>query len=117
MIIFADNMRIIKKIVGAITLALFLAYFSGSFLFPHTHSYAWGTVTHSHPYLPSSHHNHSTGSLQVIEHLTHLTFVVASFLFFGLYRVVLSRDYVDYKASPRASHFHAYSLRGPPSVC
>ena len=39
----------------------------------HTHTYEWGSVTHSHPYSQKG-HNHSTSELLVIAASNHSTF-------------------------------------------
>lgn len=62
-------------------IALYMSYWASATLFTHTHTGVWGTVTHSHPYLPSSGHTHSTNALHIIAQLTNLLVVVGFFSF------------------------------------
>lgn len=66
----------IKTMLRVLLAALLMSYYAGATLFPHTHSYTWGNVTHSHPYLPSGNHTHSAAGLQFINNLTNLVFVL-----------------------------------------
>lgn len=50
--------------------ALFMSYYAGATLFTHTHSFEGGSVTHSHPYVPSGNHTHSAASIHLINTLT-----------------------------------------------
>ena len=73
-----------KKIVSLFLVALFMSYYAGTTLFPHTHKYAWGTVTHSHPYSSAS-HTHTANALYFIHNLNNLLFVFGTTIFcFGL---------------------------------
>ena len=76
-----------KKILSFLLVALFLSYYAGSTLFPHTHKYAWGTVTHSHPY-SSATHTHTANALYFINNLNNLLFFFGVSIFcFGLFIV------------------------------
>lgn len=116
MITFA-SMKAMKKILSVLTLTLFLAYYSGAIFFPHTHHYAWGNVTHSHPYMPSSHHGHSTGSLHVIDNLSHAVFAILPFLAFGIFCQKRHFRHVVVWLSLPERYTHTNFLRGPPDVC
>lgn len=72
-------MKKFKHIIGGICIVLVLGYYAGITCFPHTHTYTWGTVTHSHPY--SSTHHHTTTALQFIAHMATLLFLATSWLF------------------------------------
>jgi hypothetical protein len=117
MIIFAINMRTIKQIIGVLTLTLFLGYYSGAVFFPHTHHYTSGNITHSHPYIPSSTHSHSSGSLHVIDHLSHAIVAIIPFLAFGIISPAKIFRYVVFVASLPVNYIHTNLTRGPPSVC
>lgn len=54
-----------------------MSYYGGGTLFYHSHESAEGTVTHSHPYLPSAGHTHSGAALQLIGHLSSVIFALA----------------------------------------
>lgn len=60
------------NIIAIVLTVLFAAYYSGSTLFVHTHfiGFGRGTVTHSHPYLPDSHHSHSANEFDAIANLS-----------------------------------------------
>ena len=67
---------------------LFLGYYISVTSFYHTHYFSWGTVTHSHPYLPSgsetSNHSHTPIQCQTINLLSYLLLtltVAAAFLY------------------------------------
>lgn len=58
--------------------ALFLSYYGGATLFTHTHSFEWGEVTHSHPYMPSGAHSHTAAGVQLIHSLSSVLFIVSA---------------------------------------
>lgn len=64
--------------------ALFLSYYGGATLFPHTHYLATGKVTHSHPYIPSGNHSHTTAVYQLIAGLSHLAFLAGGLFFLAV---------------------------------
>lgn len=72
-----------RSILTIAFVILFLSYYGGATFFTHTHISKEGRVTHSHPYLPSGHHSHTSTGFQQIDHLTYLAFVadVVSFVF------------------------------------
>lgn len=117
MITFAHDMRQLKKILGVLTLTLFLAYYSGAIFFPHTHQSASGKITHSHPYIPSSHHSHSSGSLHVIDHLSHALVAIIPFMAFGVLLQKKVFRLAFFAISLPESFTHSNTLRGPPAVC
>ncbi|MEG0519394.1 MAG: hypothetical protein RR555_11115 [Bacteroidales bacterium] len=103
-----------RQLFNYLLLALYICYYSESNFFFHTHTFDWGTVTHSHPYIPSGGHTHSQTQCLVIASLTNLivtltaTFVVAVF-----FKVV----WILYVAGilPAAKYIRLYCpLRGPP---
>ncbi|MDE7123394.1 MAG: hypothetical protein K2N93_03585 [Alistipes sp.] len=50
---------------------LYASYYCACTLFVHTHHFSWGTVTHSHPLLPSSEgHGHTPIECQTIAALS-----------------------------------------------
>ena len=63
---------------------LFLSYYLSTTMFYHTHHFYWGTVTHSHPYLPfdkdTANHTHTPLQCQSISFLSNilLTVIVAA---------------------------------------
>lgn len=50
---------------------LFMGYNASSTLFVHTHDIGGREVSHSHPYIPSSHHSHSAFGFQLINIISH----------------------------------------------
>lgn len=104
------------KILKLLLLAFFIAYYSTSTLFVHTHKYAGGTITHSHPFLPSAKHSHTTSEYQLIDHINHLVFwgAIVALVFLSLpilyfKKYILSRPFYLY-------HRPGFAVlkRGPP---
>ncbi|RXE73989.1 hypothetical protein ED551_05655 [Muribaculaceae bacterium Isolate-013 (NCI)] len=57
----------VARILCAALLLVFVNFMFSNALFIHSHHLAGGrTVTHSHPYLPSSHHTHTSQSIDLI---------------------------------------------------
>ncbi|MEG1644675.1 MAG: hypothetical protein RR279_02405 [Alistipes sp.] len=68
------------KILNCLLIALFVSYYAESTLFIHSHTFEWGTVTHSHPYLPGGGHSHTAGACQTIHSLNTILFtLIAAF--------------------------------------
>lgn len=63
-----------RRLVASLLLALFVAFAAGNMLCVHTHVGPAGTVTHSHPYLPSSHHGHASAELETLAAFNSLNF-------------------------------------------
>ncbi|MDE5642556.1 MAG: hypothetical protein K2F74_04755 [Muribaculaceae bacterium] len=58
------------KILASLMLLVFVNFMFSNTVFIHSHHLAGGrTVTHSHPFQPSSHHSHSQQSLDLISSL------------------------------------------------
>ncbi len=55
-----------RQVAGLVLVLIFAIYHCGLTLFPHSHTFGDGTVTHSHPYLPGTSHNHTASQLQLI---------------------------------------------------
>ena len=80
---------------------LFLSYYISTTMFYHTHDFNWGTVTHSHPYLPSNSeapsHTHTPVQCQTISFLSYLlltlSFVAAFFCNIGIVKKIYIRIY------------------------
>lgn len=68
----------LRKIFSVLLVALFASYWASITLFSHTHTYDWGRITHSHPYLPTAAHSHTTLALNTIDSLSNLIFLVAA---------------------------------------
>lgn len=96
--------------------ALFLSYYGGVTLFPHTHIVDGGVVTHSHPYTPSSSHTHTQAALQLIANLGWLVFLVVV-VALSLFVAESSYRYFYGQPSRECSVNSRYcQLRAPP-VC
>jgi len=80
---------------------LFLSYYISATMFYHTHHFYWGTVTHSHPYLPSNdeapNHTHTPVQCQTISVLSYLllalTFAAAFYCDIGIIKKLYIRVY------------------------
>ena len=72
---FAEKMReLTRRYVAALLLVLFVGFAAGNTLCVHTHVGPQGAVTHSHPYLPSGHHGHSTVEFSTLAQLNALSY-------------------------------------------
>lgn len=71
LIIFvAEMVKRVHRVLAALLVALFATYYCETTLFVHTHTFFWGTVTHSHPYWPSANHGHDQSECQAISLLS-----------------------------------------------
>lgn len=107
------------KTLRYLLMALFVSYYCGSTLFVHTHTFDWGTITHSHPYMPTGGgHSHTAAECVTIASLTTLLFTIV-----GAISVVLAVRCVTLFHTPcsksAARHLlENASLRAPPvSIC
>ena len=97
---------------------LFIGYYVSITSFYHTHYFWWGTVTHSHPYLPSDgdtqNHSHTPIQCQAISFLSFLllTFSVASVVIFKA--VVVKKIYVRVHSYKSLFQPIFSPLRAPP---
>ena len=104
-----------KKILSVLLVALFVSYYAGVSFFPHTHVYAWGTVTHSHPY-SSGTHTHCTDILKFIHNLNnnfHVLFA-AFVLYFAILSVSKAHFCIAEVRSAISQHLAGNQLRAPP---
>ena len=91
--------RTLVKTAKWMLVMLFLSYYISSTMLYHTHDFEWGTVTHSHPYLPfdsdASNHSHTLVQCQAISFLSYLllalTFVVAFFYAANSVKIIFIR--------------------------
>lgn len=107
----------IIRVLGVLLAALFLSHYAGATLFVHTHNTAEGSVTHSHPYLPSSTHGHSTAGFAAIDALTTLWFCVAATVGVAVWLAYTTIRRIEKSSPTRAARFEEIALRGPPAVC
>ena len=70
-----------KKVLSVVLLALFVSYYGSTHVFVHTHQFAWGIVTHAHPYTSGA-HTHSANALLLIDNLDRLLFVSGATAFY-----------------------------------
>lgn len=103
-----------QKIFRILIVALFLSYYGGVSLFSHTHSYQWGDVTHSHPYLPSTQHSHTAAGCYLIDNLSLLQFTAGDEIIVFAVAAIFVLIFVERKE--RVFHFAIpqCSLRAPP---
>ena len=108
----------LHRVFGTLLAALFLSYYAGSTLFVHTHQTSDGrSVTHSHPYLPSSAHGHSAAGFAAIDSLGHLWFYAATAAAATVLGAVRIERGVEKACPTRAARIAWSPLRGPPAVC
>ncbi|MEG1612154.1 MAG: hypothetical protein RRZ83_04080 [Alistipes sp.] len=106
--------RKLLKILNCAFIALFVCYYAESTLFIHSHTFAWGTVTHSHPYLPSSSHSHTAGECQTIHSLNNLLFTLITAVTLSVTVVVCYLLYNPHVQSVARHIVENCSLRAPP---
>lgn len=94
--------------------AIFISYYAGATLFPHTHTYEWGKVTHSHPYLPSGGHAHSTVGLQLLDQLSSFLFIITGTGVFLLFLVMLVVHAAPVCGLTKRIFTPCFSPRAPP---
>ena len=110
--------RKLVNIGKGMLVVLFLSYYISTTMLYHTHHFYWGTVTHSHPYLPfdnnPANHTHTPIQCQTIGFLSHIVlacFMVAAFIFIP---TQITRIYIltyRYKSYSRSIFSQ---LRAPP---
>ena len=83
--IFLVNFAVTKKkmsktrrILAIFLVTLFATYYCETTFFVHTHTFHWGSVTHSHPYHPSAKHSHDQIECQAISALSNITVCMVS---------------------------------------
>ena len=114
--IFAAEMaQRFHRVMVALLVALFATYYCETTLFVHTHNFYWGTVTHSHPYWPSSHHGHDQAECQAI---SMLSMIVLTTITIGVipacFRSLFSTLELPPLREGTAGFHHTNQLRGPP---
>lgn len=112
----------ISKLFRLLLLVLFLGYYSGITLFPHTHVINGITIIHSHPFNSGGGNNssnlpHSGKELQLIHHLSEFLSTAVSISFIALIIKSLLVDGLVHStkegyAEPGGNR--ANSLRAPP---
>ncbi|MEG2282518.1 MAG: hypothetical protein RSB93_04750, partial [Rikenellaceae bacterium] len=93
----------------------FLAYYGSMTIFQHTHTFVWGTVTHSHPYLPSSQHTHTFAGCQLINLSSNALFttvVVSLFVWCGVSKFMIRAKYNNHVSCLYS--YNSSALRAPP---
>lgn len=113
----ADRRHDIRKTIAEVLLCLFAFVYCGNALCIHTHTDAAGhTVTHSHPYLPSSHHSHSSAAFDTINLLNaalqQLTTPASSP--YNAFTGVAEGICTELVRALRTSSTHIRQLRAPP---
>ncbi len=108
------------RIVAAALLLAFVNFTFANTLFMHTHSLDNGArVTHSHPYLPSSHHSHSGSTLDNIAAMNSAAVTMRASLPAGFHFVggnsFVSLDFADCEGTVFTASLSC-SLRAPPAV-
>ena len=97
---------------------IFTNYYCGTTLFIHTHFFAWGAVTHSHPYLPSNHHSHSDAEYQALALLDNIivddNFSSVDISSDSGYALL---DFFTLPEHPVVGTSYITSLRAPPAYC
>lgn len=105
------------RITAIVTLLLFVNFMFSNTVFIHSHTTDDGrTVTHSHPYLPSSHHSHNAQSISLIS-LLNLTAASAVTTNVAMHiHAPLRYETIVYKycVAATASYLQCSGLRSPP---
>ncbi|MEG1607309.1 MAG: hypothetical protein RR931_01395 [Mucinivorans sp.] len=103
------------KILSYALIALFLSYYAESTLFTHSHTFSWGTVTHSHPYLPNGGHSHTATECQTISLLNNILLTPFTTVTISVAVVVCFLLYNPQLLSIAKHIVENCSLRAPPS--
>jgi len=108
----------LKKTGSWLLMWLFISYYVSSTSFIHTHHFAWGTVTHSHPYNPFGdapvNHNHTQGQCITIAFLTHLVLIGSTAAAVVLATVLLREIELPVRRYRSCLHIRFAPLRAPP---
>lgn len=112
--------RAALRIIAAGLLLVFVNFMFANVLFTHTHSLDNGaSITHSHPYLPSSHHSHSGTSLDNIAAMNAAALTVRASFHAGHLFVpggnFITLDFT-FCEGPSVSHSLLSCLRAPPAA-
>lgn len=108
----------ISKIVKFLVIAIYVSYYCESHFFFHTHVFSWGTVTHSHPYMPSGGHSHSVVECQTIASLTNMFSTLVDTMFIAIACLFFILLHTNTLRSIVGSIIKNPSLRAPPvSFC
>jgi hypothetical protein len=109
--------RTTTKIYALMMAAVFFCYYVSVTSFSHTHHYASGDVTHSHPYLPGGEnpdtHHHSQAQSLTIAWLSALALI---FIAFAVFRkiTIAKRIYFPERKVSVCTHLISLQLRAPP---
>lgn len=108
----------VKKIaieIGRYSLILFfLYYYIGITAFVHTHRIANYTITHSHPFLPSSQHSHTTAEYETLSFLNMLIAESTPFFAIVLFCAVIEIIHQHNHLSTYRRRLFLPLFRGPP---
>ena len=109
-----------KRVLSGWLLILFLGYFAGVTLFPHTHVVDGVRITHSHPFSQApdtGKHTHTTAEFHLIAQLSLLVMLAATLGCFLRLLVCTCERAVSWFIDPGIDRKPpVLSLRGPP-VC
>ncbi|MDR1331913.1 MAG: hypothetical protein LBK07_07390 [Tannerella sp.] len=109
-----------KKTGMWLLMALFISYHVAVTSFYHTHYFAWGTVTHSHPYFPSSgnplNHTHTPGQCLHIALLSLLVPAGLSIALVMAFPLAVSKIYLPVRRYRSHTRTLALHLRAPPAT-
>jgi hypothetical protein len=110
--------ELFRTIAKWMLITLFVSYYMSATLFSHTHYFAWGTVTHSHPYNPFSdkplNHSHTPGQCLIIALLTHIVAVCTATAYVVFATVLMQRIVLPTRRLRHCSQQRFSPLRAPP---
>mgnify|MGYP001054495653 CR=1 FL=1 len=109
----------VNRLFSALLLCVFVNFVFSNTVFMHSHITDNGrTVTHSHPYMPSGHHAHSSVSLDLVAQfnasassMESASAIVVDDAYVSCHEIVC-RDIESFSFACVG----AYSLRGPPVI-
>ena len=105
----------IKKTISFFFVALFISHYVSTNFFIHTHTFTWGTVTHSHPY-SSDAHSHNAKSLQLIDSFTKNLFIGSITILYSAFLSVFDEYFFFLHRTHALTLVSCNSLRGPPAL-
>ncbi|MGM9844985.1 MAG: hypothetical protein ACI30K_02015 [Muribaculaceae bacterium] len=107
-----------NRALVTLVLCAFVYFCCGNTLFIHSHTYANNTIVHSHPYLPSSHHSHSSHDYGAIAWCNAAMLAVKAETALQLQAPMMRVSIIDVclAATPRCACAALSSWRAPPCV-
>lgn len=113
-------MRKTGRLIGGLLVVIYLLHHVSYNYFFHTHHFAWGTVTHSHPYLPAdggTGHTHTTAQCSLINYISSQLYLASKGIVVPLAICLLLFALCEYTVIAKPDPFYTYLKGRSPPVC